>query len=545
MPEVGDLHQALLEAQKIRGSSIELPWQLEGTNLGFTLTVCLELGTAEPVWTLYQGRGTQSYLVWSAPFGDVDLLKDVISLTMAESMGTPGSANEKQPEENVASAGESLAMGEQIGQPVERPSMKASGQGLAPMSEQGSAPMSTPGSPQASEQGSAPMSTPGSPQASGQGLRPISGVPNWPKQAGSRVSDVPPPTMDKFTADPAADHQGNSLANENVNQPTNQGPNYYAQQANNQGNIGPASGPPPQGVPTPPYPYGYYYPGYPYPYPYPYPQVPPGTQALAGTVPLQSALPMTEQGRSQNQASPADPELYKKQTKHLLGEFLVESGLIPQSILNAALKLQEMARAGLIASEQVSAAIKRIHLKGGNINISDLINEHASRKASEKGIVEDENHLLLGDILLKAELIADSTLQSVLKLQEIVRSGAMSREEACQAIKRELTSRKKVIMDPDPFIKGKKIIELLLQSNLISQEDNDIAHDIQKKHGGNIDNILIAAGKIREKTWAAACECERLLTANEIKLEQAIIALNYCERSRVSLAEAIDELGWS
>ncbi len=57
-------------------------------------------------------------------------------------------------------------------------------------------------------------------------------------------------------------------------------------------------------------------------------------------------------------------------------------------------------------------------------------------------------------------------------------------------------------------------------------------------------DILVSAGKVNQKTIAAAHQCEYLLSEKKIKLEQAMIALNYCERSRVGLTEAIVDLGW-
>jgi hypothetical protein len=35
-----------------------------------------------------------------------------------------------------------------------------------------------------------------------------------------------------------------------------------------------------------------------------------------------------------------------------------------------------------------------------------------------------------------------------------------------------------------------------------------------------------------------------LLSNKKLRVEQAVIALNFCQRSRVSFSEAVKELGW-
>ncbi|MFX8879627.1 hypothetical protein ABTM72_20100, partial [Acinetobacter baumannii] len=65
-----------------------------------------------------------------------------------------------------------------------------------------------------------------------------------------------------------------------------------------------------------------------------------------------------------------------------------------------------------------------------------------------------------------------------------------------------------------------------------------------KKHGGDIVQMLTAAGKIDATTYKAAELCVPLIAENKMKVEQCIIALGYCSRSRVDFDSALEEMGW-
>jgi len=56
--------------------------------------------------------------------------------------------------------------------------------------------------------------------------------------------------------------------------------------------------------------------------------------------------------------------------------------------------------------------------------------------------------------------------------------------------------------------------------------------------------ILASAGKLDLTTYKAASKAVPLIRDNKMKVEQCIIALNYCSRSRVDFETALDELNW-
>ena len=86
--------------------------------------------------------------------------------------------------------------------------------------------------------------------------------------------------------------------------------------------------------------------------------------------------------------------------------------------------------------------------------------------------------------------------------------------------------------------------KLLEQAGLLTQDDIKTAQGVRGKHGGDLVSILEAAQKLDNQTLEAAKICNSFEKEGSLKLEQCVILLNYCSRSRVSFDEAISELNW-
>jgi hypothetical protein len=84
----------------------------------------------------------------------------------------------------------------------------------------------------------------------------------------------------------------------------------------------------------------------------------------------------------------------------------------------------------------------------------------------------------------------------------------------------------------------------LEKAGLLKHEDLQTAHTVYKKHGGDIVQILTASGKLDSTTYKAAEVCVPLIANSKMKVEQCIITLNYCSRSRVDFDSALEEMGW-
>ncbi len=175
--------------------------------------------------------------------------------------------------------------------------------------------------------------------------------------------------------------------------------------------------------------------------------------------------------------------------------------------------------------------------------------------------------ILLGELLTRAEVITEPTLEAALKLKDLVQEGKLASDRAPEILKTFFSSGGSIedYMEPSELSstskqdKGKKdskkaaaqepkelpnALKLLIKSGVLADGDLKMANDVQSKHGGVLSDILQAAGKVDKNTMEAALNCASLEKDGLLKLEQCIIALNYCMRSRVTLDEAIEELNW-
>jgi len=187
-------------------------------------------------------------------------------------------------------------------------------------------------------------------------------------------------------------------------------------------------------------------------------------------------------------------------------------------------------------------------------------------------LIDKRANILLGTMLKEAGLISEPTLEAALKLQELVREEKMSVDKAPEVLKRlhamgssidqYLTkgdfdkglSAAKVAPAAQPAAKPaapqgqgrdlKGAFDILQKAQLLTESDLTTAMNVRKKHGGDIVQILEAAGKVNSKTVDAALTSLPLIREGLMKIEQVIMALNYCERMRVSFDDALEEMGW-
>jgi hypothetical protein len=537
MPTVADCKRLLGEATKARGSTVELPWRSQKTYIGYSLTVRVELGGGEPLWTLYEGEGNRSRVVWSSPFEDIELMNDVLHLSLPGEEGqatpaanSPAPAIEEEPREQ-APVQPTFDEATGMRRPSEGPDFYQGMQDFERAKEP---------DPERDRDRESSRKAPAYPTPTITPVTPPSGE-------RTPATPTPPPTPPAPTPGPAYP--------------------YPPQQQQQQGYPGyPPGYPPPQGYPgyppgyPPPQGYPGYPPGYPVdpryyqqqpPYAPPYGQ-PPAPQPAA-TVPVQpGAVPSTaagatsaaqsvaQQSQSTTTAKAVDPDLMRKRPNILLGNFLIEAGLIPETTLQAALQLQDMVKNGSLKTTQAAEAVRRAHSRGGAIDQSFF--------TATPNVVVDPKDTRgvsppLGQILVEAGLIHPGALRAALNLQEVVRTGAMTKEDALSSfIKEHFGANEKPEAKKER--EAEQAIDLLKQAGLLNEKDVTASRAVKKRHGGNISKILAAAGKLDSKTFDAAITCKELMKGDRLRVEQAMIVLNYCQRSRMTFDEAIDELGW-
>lgn len=519
-PRVADVKSLLSEATKARGCTVELPWRNKRTKVHYSLTVRVELSGGDPVWTLYEGEGGGSRVVWSSSFEDVDLLYDVLTLSIPEEVSTAladdewavegGRSSAARPSREVASLDEKppgfyesgLLKEEDLeyykqrerAKPEEREPVRAKEPEPAAAREPEPQPKPQPKADPEPEP--APAAAP-NPQSSGA----------YPQQPYPAPYPMPgtPYSSGAYPVPPGYGYP----------------PGY------------------PQG-----YPPGYQYPpGYPphgYPPGYP-PQGYPGYPPAAGTVAVQPGGVPPGQVDTPGMAAAGETaggEGSKNRPNVKLGQFLVESGLVPQLTVDAALQLQDLVRTGALPTAKAAEAVRRAHVRGGQVDPAITAIGRQARE-SLQNIAPP-----LGQILVEAAILRGPVLRKALYLQQKVRNGALSRQEAIDSLCAEVFGVGGESEKAGETHESQRALDLLKAAGLVSDFDLETANKVKEKHGGRIVSILASAGKLDKTTVDAAIESVELISADKLKHDKAIIALHYCQRSRVGLKEALSELGW-
>ncbi len=230
-------------------------------------------------------------------------------------------------------------------------------------------------------------------------------------------------------------------------------------------------------------------------------------------------------------------EAPKRRSGIQLGKLLLEASFIPQHTLDAALLLQDMVKSGALEVTQAAEALARAHNRSGAFETKIFL-----AKPNPNARLLNISVPPLGQILIEAGLINSDALRSALKLQEETRTGAMSVDEAIGIFVRDSFGKIRPETNAEqPEVE--RAINLLRYAGMLEPQDMEAAENIRKKHGGQLLNILLSAGKIDDVTLEAAIHCQYFVNHKRMKVEQAVILLHFCQRSRISLYEAIDELG--
>jgi hypothetical protein len=621
MPRLADVKNLHEEGKKARSCTVELPWRTEKLGMTFSLTVRVDVGGSEPVWTLYEGEGNRSRVMWSTGFADVDLLYDVLTLSLpadgpnifapqpeAPKPAKPAVKVEAEPSyydkeqfRGQASSSPSYDSGSSFSspflgdedqflkpEPSTFESYSSKDKGKDKDKDKNKNEFALPAVPEKAADKAADEFVEKAEDKSADKSSDL-----LVEKPAPKVDRPSPPTSDFVNPlaepqislgaqrqgapssypDPQQQFPGNqSMATGGY--PQQQQPGYpqgyppqpgYPPQYPPQQEYPPQQGyPPPQGYPPQPgypgasgqYPAGGYppQPGYPggsgqYPAT-PYPPYPPYGQpgqgppmdpmAPAGTVPLGPGMPSA--GYDPYGGMPMAPGMAHKRPAIMLGTFLVEAGLVPKSTIDSALQVQVLVSQGTLSPVKAAEAVRRAHLRGGGLEPEE---NAAAFKPNDSAVRIKPQ---IGQVLVMAGIITAVQLKAALYLQDVMRSGSMSMEDAVELLKREVNTAQ-VKTQTEEQIKAApsedftKAIALTKQAGLVSDSDIEAAHKVKAKHGGEISKILVVAGKLDQLTLDGARTCQKYIDDGKIRTDQAIMALHYCQRMRVPFEEAANELG--
>jgi hypothetical protein len=260
-----------------------------------------------------------------------------------------------------------------------------------------------------------------------------------------------------------------------------------------------------------------------------------------------------------------------------LGRVLVNFGLVSEELLAAALSAQvfirdkritrEQAVAGLIAAkeraiplEQSLAEIGTMQLPskpsirlGQLLLLAGLIDESNLTNAVELGLVKEQP---IGKTLLSLNLVTESVLAKALEAQALVPKGIDPDQAAnilTTAVNKDITIAHASSLLLGAQKAGKTeadgwrmpLYQFLQLAGQLNPQDLEQAIRTGTQDTEIMAIMLRKAGILEDHVIEAAIHCNDLINKRVLRTEQAIMALNHCQRTRNSIYDCFDEFGWS
>lgn len=249
-----------------------------------------------------------------------------------------------------------------------------------------------------------------------------------------------------------------------------------------------------------------------------------------------------------------------------IGRMLVVSGRINHSVLARALEIQVMLREGKMSHSEAIQLLKAESLRvlpveqsaeqrglsqqenkrvrlGELLMLSGVLTEGDMLNVLEVGLTSPKP---LGDILMEMGLVSRAVLDMALSLQDMISKGLLDIRSAASALQ-EMVSTGKAVDPKDHQVheadEPVRLGDLLKMTGLVDNEDIQQAIELSSKYPAMIGKMLVVAGAIDEGTLLAALRSQFLMRNKAIVVEDSVQALLYAQRHRISLDDALEELG--
>ncbi|HMW90273.1 MAG TPA: hypothetical protein PKN86_18665 [Candidatus Obscuribacter sp.] len=89
-----------------------------------------------------------------------------------------------------------------------------------------------------------------------------------------------------------------------------------------------------------------------------------------------------------------------------------------------------------------------------------------------------------------------------------------------------------------------RVGELLTRAGILRKQDLDEACNIAQDTGQMIGKVLIMSGFVTKDDLQAAVEAQSLVRDGHLELELSFMAVSAASRGRITLEQALDQLGW-
>ena len=255
-----------------------------------------------------------------------------------------------------------------------------------------------------------------------------------------------------------------------------------------------------------------------------------------------------------------------KDTGVPIGRTLVLMGLVSPSVMATALDAQVSLRRSTLSRAQAVLGIKiaftrRVSLEqalvmegihqpkpeswlrlGELFALAGMLTESDNLWAVETSL---EDGRPFGEILKDAGLVSERELEAALELQRLVCEKELTSEQASEVLK----GVKHYHLSVKEGCKqlrhtGSQVVSLLKMAGIVLPQQIEAAKIHCREQVADLSLYLRDLGVISPHTLKLGRECLRLIRTDKLKINQAIVILNYCATSGVSLQQGLQELAW-
>jgi hypothetical protein len=261
------------------------------------------------------------------------------------------------------------------------------------------------------------------------------------------------------------------------------------------------------------------------------------------------------------------------ETRLPLGRILVLCGALTPSLLAAVLSLLVLMRDLKVTPEQAQDCLRAI--KNQRVSLDDALAEQGFRSKSAKstvrlgelfalaGLLAESDIMVavelglaqevhLGQVLVDQQLVPPHALEAGLELQKLVANGSLEVSKAAEIL-RSVNARaipwEQAAMELGHTVRDTreetgKAVEFLKLAGLITESVISKAEQGLGNYDNDMRRALMAEGSVDQQIFEAALKCQKMIQEGLIRTPEAIIAIHYCERTRVGLEDALEELAW-
>jgi len=252
-----------------------------------------------------------------------------------------------------------------------------------------------------------------------------------------------------------------------------------------------------------------------------------------------------------------------------IGRVVIMMGAISHADLARALDIQAMLRTGKINEREATEYLtahktnqelnqfspsqaaekdgKKVFRLGEFLILAGLLTETDLMNAVEESITREQP---FGKVLISLGLLEPEQLQLALQLQHDIKSNKGTVQDACKKLQETLNAEQREWLkarqvDGNSAEPKNNVLfgDLLQMAGLVSENDVTKALEVACQHPSVLGRLLILSGTIDESILLSTLRTQYLLTNGQINIENAVRGLKYADEHKVSLDDALDQLG--